>query len=299
MSDPSRARENPEMGWSKYLPFRLRPDLSRFRLLYSRVGFANLALRIECVMEQDRNSKLMHEAISKPSKPFLENTASRTPAIMDLGGYTSLARMRRIFAALDRLFPHAMCALKHRNAFDLLIATILSAQCTDSRINSITPELFRKYPTVQAFAALEPEALEPAIHSAGFFRIKAKNIIAASKKIVDEFSGKVPRTMEELLTLPGVARKTANVVLGTAYGIASGIVVDTHVFRVATRRLRLSDGKTPANVEHDLVSIVPRRRWIRFSYQMNSFGRKICLARKPRCAICPLEPICDSPEKTV
>ncbi|MGH9432031.1 MAG: endonuclease III domain-containing protein, partial [Terriglobia bacterium] len=146
---------------------------------------------------------------------------------------------------------------------------------------------------------LQPEVLEQDIYTTGFFRSKARNIVATSKKIVQEFGGKVPRTMEELLTLAGVARKTANVVLGTAYGIASGIVVDTHVLHVATRRLRLSQEKKPEKTEQDLLKVVPRGRWIRFSYQLTWFGREICLARNPRCAECPLEPICDSPEKTI
>lgn len=235
----------------------------------------------------------------KTTKPDPKGPSSRTAAIMALGGYTSARRMKRIFTHFDRLFPHPACALRHGSAFELLVATILSAQCTDGRVNMVTPELFRKYPTPQAFAALRSEVLEQDIYSTGFFRNKARNIIGMSKKIVDEFGNRVPQTMEELLTLPGVARKTANVVLGTAYGIASGIVVDTHVFRVATRRLRLSREKTPENVERDLLKIVPRARWIRFSYQLTLFGREICLARNPRCAECPLEPICDSPEKTV
>ncbi len=226
-------------------------------------------------------------------------TTSRTAAILKLGGYTSRARMKQIFTLLDQSFPEARCVLEHRNAFQLLVATILSAQCTDQRVNLVTPELFRKYPTAQTFAALEAEALEQDIYCTGFFRAKARNIVAMSKEIVQKFNGTVPRTMEELLTLPGVARKTANVVLGTAYGIASGIVVDTHVFRVATRRLKLSCGRTPEEVERDLLRIVPRTRWIRFSYQLTLFGRQFCLARKPRCAECFLEAICDSPEKTV
>ncbi len=228
-----------------------------------------------------------------------DRTPSRTPAIMALGGYTSPTRMERIFATLDRYFPNAGCALTYRNAFQLLVATILSAQCTDDRVNLVTPQLFQKYPTPQAFADLQSEMLEEDIHSTGFFRSKARNIIAMSKKVLEEFNGKVPRTMEDLLTLPGVARKTANVVLGTAYGVASGIVIDTHVFRVATRRLRLSLEKTPEKVEQDLLKVVPHGRWIRFSYKMTWFGRQICLARKPRCAECPLEPICDSLEKTI
>ncbi|MGH9444519.1 MAG: endonuclease III domain-containing protein [Terriglobia bacterium] len=148
--------------------------------------------------------------------------------------------MKRIFTLLDRRFPRAGCALRHQSAFQRLVARILSAQCTDNRVNLVTRELFRKYPTPQAFAGLRPEVLEQDIYTTGFFRNKARNIVGMSKRIVQEFGGKVPRTMEELLTLPGVARKTANVVLGTAFGIASGIVVGTHVLRVATRRLRLS-----------------------------------------------------------
>ncbi|MGH9326028.1 MAG: endonuclease III [Terriglobia bacterium] len=240
-----------------------------------------------------------HSSAPKRADPARKRSPSRTAAIMALGGYTSPARMKRIFIELDRYFPHAGCALRHGNAFELLVATILSAQCTDNRVNLITPDLFRKYPTPQVFAALQPEVLEQDIYSTGFFRNKAKNIIATSKEIVQEFAGEVPQTMEELLTLPGVARKTANVVLGTAYGIASGIVVDTHVFRVATRRLKLSEEKTPEKVERDLLKIVPRSRWIRFSYELTLFGREICLARNPRCAECPLEPICDSPDKTI
>ena len=212
--------------------------------------------------------------------------------------YTSPARMQKIFSALDQLYPHAETALHYKNAFQLLVATILSAQCTDERVNKVTPELFRKYPTPQDFAVLSQPVLENEIHSTGFFRNKAKNIIAMSKMLVTDFSGLVPRTMEEMLTLPGVARKTANVVLGTAYGIPTGIVVDTHVFRIA-HRLKLSKQKTPEKVEQDLIKVVPRERWISFGHQMILFGRNICKARKPMCAECPLESICDSPDKTV
>ncbi len=212
--------------------------------------------------------------------------------------YTSPERVERIFGALDQLFPRAECALRHENPFQLLVATILSAQCTDERVNKVTPELFRKYPAPHDFAALRPPVLEPEIRSTGFFRNKAKNIIGASKKIVGEFAGAVPRTMEEMLTLPGVARKTANVVLGTAYGIPTGVVVDTHVFRIA-RRLKLSKQKTPEKVEQDLLKVVPQDRWIAFGHQVIWFGRKVCQARKPLCATCPLESICDSLDKTV
>jgi endonuclease-3 len=206
--------------------------------------------------------------------------------------------MQKIFAGLDALFPQAQCALQHEDAFQLLVATILSAQCTDERVNKVTPELFRKYPKPQDYVALPQADLEREIHSTGFFRNKAKNIIAAATKIDQEFGGEVPRTMDKLLSLPGVARKTANVVLGTAYGIPSGVVVDTHVFRIA-HRLKLSKQKTPEKVEQDLMKIVPQDRWISFAHQLIWFGRKICAARNPLCAECPIEKLCDSPDKTV
>lgn len=220
------------------------------------------------------------------------------PAPKPKADYTSPARLDKVLAALDQLFPQAQTALRHENAFQLLVATILSAQCTDDRVNMITPELFARYPTAQDFAALRQEVLEREIHSTGFFRNKAKNIIAASQKIVEDFGGQVPRTMEEMLTLPGVARKTANVVLGSAYGLATGVVVDTHVFRVA-QRLKLSKQKTPEKVEQDLMKLVPQNRWITFGHQMIWFGRKTCQARKPLCADCPLNSLCDSRDKTV
>jgi endonuclease-3 len=162
----------------------------------------------------------------------------------------------------------------------------------------VTPGLFAKYPTPQDFAALKPEVLQEDIRSTGFFRNKAKSIVVAAKRIVQDFGGQVPRTMEEILTLPGVARKTANVVLGTGFGIPSGVVVDTHIFRV-TRRLRLTSATTPEKVEQDLMNLVPRERWISFGHQVIWFGRQICQARKPLCHACPLEPICDAPDKTV
>jgi endonuclease III len=230
--------------------------------------------------------------VSKSKRP------AKGPAKRPRQDYTSAARLRKILAALDKLFPRAECALHHSNAFQLLVATILSAQCTDERVNKVTPGLFARHPTPQDFAALAQEVLEDEIRSTGFFRNKARSIIATSKKLVGEFKGEVPRTMEELLGLPGVARKTANVVLGTAYGIASGVVVDTHVFRIA-HRLRLSEEKTPEKVEQDLMKIIPRDRWITFSHQLIWFGRKVCQARNPLCASCPIEPVCDSPDKTV
>jgi endonuclease III len=212
--------------------------------------------------------------------------------------YTSPERLQKIFSALDKLFPQAQCALRHENAFQLLVATILSAQCTDERVNKVTPGLFQKYTTPQDFAALSQPVLEQEIRSTGFFHNKAKSIIGMARKTVTEFGGQVPRTMEEMLTLPGVARKTANVVLGTGYGLATGVVVDTHVFRIA-HRLKLSSQGTPEKVEQDLLKLVPRERWISFGHQVIWFGRKICQARKPLCADCPLESICDAPDKTV
>jgi endonuclease III len=224
--------------------------------------------------------------------------AKKKSAVKKKNRYTSPQRVKKIFAALDRLFPSAECALSHSNAFQLLVATILSAQCTDERVNKVTPGLFSKYPGPHDFARLDQKVLEEDIRSTGFFRNKAKNIIGAAKKIIEDFKGKVPQSMDEMLMLPGVARKTANVVLGTAFGIPTGVVVDTHVFRI-THRLKLSNGKTPENVEQDLVGLVPKDRWITFGHQVIWFGRKICQARKPLCMDCPLESICDAPDKTV
>jgi endonuclease-3 len=234
-----------------------------------------------------------------PTKPkSSKRSANPKSKIQNLKSYTSPARMQKIFGALDSRFPNAQCALHYENAFQLLVATILSAQCTDERVNKVTPELFRKYPTPRDFVGLPQSDLEQDIKSTGFFRNKAKSIIGAATKIVQDFGGEVPQTMDEMLTLPGVARKTANVVLGTAYGIPSGLVVDTHVFRVA-HRLKLTKEKTPEKVEQDLMKLVPQDRWISFSHQVIWFGRKVCVARKPLCAECPLEKTCDSPDKTV
>jgi endonuclease III len=234
-------------------------------------------------------------AIQNSSRAVASKNRGKRPPRKD---YTSPARLRQIFAALDELFPNAQCALHHDNAFQLLVSTILSAQCTDERVNKVTPALFEKYPTPQDFAAVNPEVLAEEIRSTGFFRNKAKSITGAAKKIVTDFGGQVPRAMEELLPLPGVARKTANVVLGTAYGIASGIVVDTHVFRVS-HRLKLSLATSPEKMEQDLMKLVPKERWISFGHQVIWFGRKVCQARRPLCATCPIEKICDAPDKTV
>lgn len=211
---------------------------------------------------------------------------------------TDPARVRVILSKLDEAYPEATCALRHENPFQLLVATILSAQCTDVRVNLVTPELFRKYPTPKELAYANPKELENEIRTTGFFRNKTKSLIGASKKIEEDFSGKVPQTMEELMTLPGVARKTANVVLGTAYQIASGVVVDTHVQRV-TNRLDLTRNTDPRKIEQDLMRVIPQERWILFSHQIIWHGRRICQARRPRCLECNLERICYSIDKIV
>jgi len=207
------------------------------------------------------------------------------------------ARVGVILEKLNEMYPDATCALHHRNPWELLVATILSAQCTDRRVNEVTPGLFEKYPTPQDFAAARQETLANDIRSTGFFNNKAKSVIGAAKKIVDEFGGKVPQTLEELITVPGAARKTANVVLGTAYRISSGVVVDTHVHRVS-RRLDLTKNDDPVKIELDLMKIIPRDRWILFSHQIIHHGRALCIARKPKCADCKLNPVCYAPDKT-
>jgi endonuclease-3 len=208
------------------------------------------------------------------------------------------ARVNEILRHLDEMYPNVTCALVHRSPWELLVATILSAQSTDKTVNQVTPGLFQKYPAIQDFAALRPEVLARDIHSTGFFNNKAKSVVGAAKKILADFAGQVPRTMDEMLTIPGAARKTANVVLGTAYGIASGIVVDTHVQRIS-QRLDLTKNTDPVKIERDLVKIIPQERWILFSHQVIHHGRALCYARKPRCAECKLEPFCYSRDKIV
>lgn len=195
------------------------------------------------------------------------------------------------------MYPGVTCALHHSNAWELLVATILSAQCTDKRVNEVTPGLFRKYPTIQDFAAVAPEVLAQDIRSTGFFNNKAKSVTGAARRILSEFGGKVPQEMEQLLTVPGAARKTANVVLGTAFGIASGVVVDTHVSRIA-HRLDLTKESDPVKIEKDLMKIIPKEKWILFSHQIIHHGRAICVARAPKCAECGIELLCYSKDKT-
>ena len=207
------------------------------------------------------------------------------------------ARVAEILARLDRMYPGATCALHHNNPWQLLVATILSAQCTDKRVNEVTPGLFKKYPTPEDFAATRPEVLAHDIRSTGFFNNKAKSIVGAAKAVTGQFGGKIPRTIEEMLTIPGAARKTANVVLGTAYGIASGIVVDTHVTRISNR-LDFTKQTDPVKIEQDLVKIIPKEKWILFSHQIILHGRALCVARNPKCADCVLNDVCYAKDKT-
>ncbi len=226
---------------------------------------------------------------------FFQTTAVRKASLR----YNPLApeRIQEILERLDQLYPDATCALHHKSAWELVVATILSAQSTDVNVNRVTPELFRKYPTVESFAAITPEQLQPDIYSTGFFRNKAKSVVGAAKKVVSDFGGQVPDSMDKLLTLPGVARKTANVVLGTWFGKAEGVVVDTHVTRIA-RRLELTKNTDAAKIEQDLMQVIPRDKWILFSHQIIWHGRKLCIARRPKCADCPLESLCHAADKT-
>jgi len=195
------------------------------------------------------------------------------------------------------MYPGATCALTHDGPWQLLVATILAAQCTDKRVNEVTPGLFRKYPTPHDFAAVRPEVLAQDIHSTGFFNNKAKSIVGAAQRVVSAFGGEVPRTMEEMLTIPGAARKTANVVLGTAYGIPSGVVVDTHVQRLSAR-LDLSKNTDPVKIEQDLIKIIPQDKWILFAHQLILHGRALCQARSPKCPECGMNSICYAKDKT-
>ena len=203
------------------------------------------------------------------------------------------ARTREIIRRLKRAYPDAKCSLNHSNPFELLIATILSAQCTDERVNIVTADLFRKYTKPEDYLTVSPRELEKDIQSTGFFRNKTKSIQGTSKVLTEEYGGQVPHTMEELLELPGVARKTANVVLGNAFDIKAGVVVDTHVTRLS-HRLGLTQEKTAEKIERDLIAIVPKKDWVIFPHLMIAHGRKICKARNPLCAECPVEKSCPS-----
>jgi endonuclease III len=211
---------------------------------------------------------------------------------------TARERVKQLIKAWPKIYPDAHTELDFKNPLQLLVATILSAQCTDVRVNQVTPGLFQKYPTMTDFAHANQDELANDIRSTGFFNNKARSVIGAAKKVLTDFKGQIPRDIDHLLEVPGAARKTANVVLGTAFGIASGVVVDTHVHRVC-RRLDLTKKDNPVDIEQDLMKIIPKERWILFSHQVIHHGRNLCIARKPRCSECLLDPICYAKDKTI
>jgi endonuclease-3 len=229
---------------------------------------------------------------AKPAK----KTSPKKPARTSRGDLAP-ERIAAILKALDEAYPDAVCALHHKTPWELLVATILSAQTTDVRVNMVTPELFKRFPTPEVMAKAPISELEDLVRTTGFFRNKAKSIKGAAQAIVEKFHGEVPRTLAELITVPGAARKTANVVLGVSYGLAEGVVVDTHVFRIA-HRLSLAKGDTPPKVEEELMKVLPREKWIDFSHQVIHHGRQVCIARNPRCNVCNLEQLCHSKDKT-
>jgi endonuclease-3 len=243
----------------------------------------------------DGKTDRVEKRASSNSKLKTQNSKLLSPP----KGYkpTAPERVKDILTRLDERYGDVTCALNHSSAWELLVATILSAQCTDARVNMVTPVLFKKYPTIEDFATLTPDELEPDIKSTGFFRNKSKSIVGAAKKVVNDFGGQVPEEMDQLLTLPGVARKTANVVLGSWFHKNEGVVVDTHVTRLS-HRLELSKEAHPEKIERDLIKILPRERWTLFSHQLIWHGRKICVARSPKCVECPLENICHAADKT-
>jgi len=229
-----------------------------------------------------------------PRKPA---SAKKTAPVRTPRGPLAPERLAAILKALDEAYPEAVCALTHRSPWELLVATILSAQCTDVRVNMVTPELFRRFPSPAAMSKASQPEIEELIRTTGFYRNKAKSILGAAKKVSEEFGGQVPQTLAELITIPGAARKTANVVLGVSFGKAEGVVVDTHVFRI-THRLELAGGDTAEKVEQELMQVLPRDRWISFSHQIIHHGRKVCMARNPKCSECNLETLCRSKDKT-
>jgi endonuclease III len=236
-------------------------------------------------------TKTASQRVGKPA------VKKRAPRRIGVANPTSPDRVAAILEVLGRTYPGVVCALNHKNAWELTVATILSAQCTDVRVNLVTPKLFKAFSTPKTMAAASLPELEELIRTTGFFRNKAKSIQGAARVVTEEFGGKVPETMEEILTLPGVARKTGNVVLGSWYGIAVGVVVDTHVMRLS-RRLELTKETSPEKVERDLMTIIPQERWIAFSHELIHHGRQVCLARKPKCVDCTLEKLCNSADKT-
>lgn len=231
--------------------------------------------------------------MKKPSQPAPKPASKPAPKRAGRRFAPAAQRAPEIYERLEREYPDAECALDHRNPYELLVATILSAQCTDKRVNMVTPALFEKYPDPQAMSVAQPEALEEMIRSTGFFRNKAKSLLGMSNAVVDKHGGTIPRTMDELVALPGVGRKTANVVLGNAFGTNEGVVVDTHVSRLS-QRLRLTKHADPVKIEQDLIGLFPRERWTMLSHLLISHGREICDARKPLCERCVVNHLCPS-----
>jgi endonuclease III len=251
-------------------------------------------------IKSQRKKSAQPKAAPAKKNPASKSAAKAAAKAVSRKGPTGTdpKRVSAILTKLDDAYPNATCELKFGNPFQLLIATILSAQCTDVRVNQVTETLYKKYPTPEAFAYANPSDLEQEIRPTGFFRNKTKSIIGASKAVIEKFGGQVPRTMDEMLTIPGAARKTANVVLGTAYGIAVGVVVDTHVIRISNR-LDLTHHEDPKKIEQDLMQIIPQNKWILFSHQVIWHGRRVCFARSPRCMDCNLQNICYSKDKTI
>jgi endonuclease-3 len=239
----------------------------------------------------ERTSAPMKPKAPRPAAARAAQQTSRGARSRPAEGSDTKAQAARAVRRLKADYPAATCALENETPFQLLVATILSAQCTDERVNMVTPDLFRRWPTAFEMARAPAKSLESVIQSTGFFRNKAKNIKAASKALVENYHGQVPRDMEQLVALPGVGRKTANVVLGTAYGLATGVVVDTHVTRVS-RRLGLTQHTDPVKIEQDLMQVVPKSEWVDFAHRMIHHGRQICTARKPKCPQCSMNKFC-------
>ena len=237
------------------------------------------------------------QATAATRKPAANTQAAQAVKISSARGDLAPERIAAILKGLDEAYPDVKCALDHHSPWELLVATILSAQCTDARVNMVTPELFRRFSTPAAMAKATLPEIEALIRTTGFFHNKAKSIQGAAKKVTEDFGGQIPQTLAELITIPGAARKTANVVLGVSFGKAEGVVVDTHVLRIA-RRLGLAKGDTPQKVEQELMQILPQERWISFSHQIIHHGRQVCDARKPKCDRCNLEQLCHSKDKT-
>lgn len=230
-------------------------------------------------------------ASSKPAKDSKSNATASAPKGKSPVSADLKAQVKPIIRGLAKTYPDATCALKHESAYQLIVATILSAQCTDERVNMVTPALFAKYPDIESLAKADQADVEEIIRSTGFFRAKANSLRGMAQGVVERFGGQIPKSLDDLVTLPGVGRKTANVVLGTVWGIPSGVVVDTHVKRIATL-LGLTKSTSPEQIERDLMELIPQSEWVNFSHRLIHHGRRICIARRPKCHECPLLSCC-------